>query len=86
MAAVDIPGRVGANPYGKPGRHGTTTLTSVSSGSTFAKRRNESGQPCSNTTVGASEPATWWIERIGGSLSVITHGRARSRSSVGRQP
>ena len=63
MATVDMPGLVTGSAYGNPGRHGTTTLRSVSRGSTRSNRRNESGHPCSRTTAGASDPAVWWIDR-----------------------
>ena len=70
-----MPGLVSGSAYGYPGRQGTTTLTSVSSGSTRSKRRNESGQPCSSTTVGASAPATWWIDaQPGVAGAVCTQG------------
>ena len=63
MASI---GRAGLSEYPKPGMSGTTTSNasagsppcapgSVSSGITFVKRQNESGQPW-HSTIGSTGP------------------------------
>ena len=53
-AADDKPPRGIGAANGKPGKQGTTTWRSVSSGSTRSKRSTESGQPCKSSPGSAA--------------------------------